>query len=126
MRRQQLGCRRANARVPCSAQCALRGDAPRRRRFERLQPARPPGAPLALSADSWLAVKRAARPIAVARRDDFLRELASKLSSTTTSRDAALGPGALYRAIVALQRKYSASFAPGDAVARRKRCWGGR
>lgn len=59
-----------------------------------------------LSDDELSAVLCAARPIAVDRRDEFLRALASSLRDSGQ-----LGPGALHRAIVAIQRRY---FDPPD------------
>jgi hypothetical protein len=61
--------------------------------------------PLALSDDGLAAVLAAAHPIPPHRRNEFLRALAQQLQ------DADIGPGALHRAIVALQRKY---FDPPD------------
>jgi hypothetical protein len=61
--------------------------------------------PITLSDDELSAVLAAARPIPPDRRDGFLRELALALQHGQ------LGPGALHRAIVAVQRKY---FDPPD------------
>jgi len=61
--------------------------------------------PIALSDSELRAVLAAARPIPPDRRDAFLRELASTLQNSE------LGPGALHRAIVTVQRKY---FDPPD------------
>jgi hypothetical protein len=57
--------------------------------------------PLALSDDELAAVMTAAQPLPRQHRAAFLRELASSLQNTVER-----GPGALYRAIATLQRRY--------------------
>jgi hypothetical protein len=57
--------------------------------------------PLALSDDDLSAIMRAAAPLQVHQRDSFLRDIAIELSKLP-----AIGPGAVYRVIVDLQRKH--------------------
>jgi hypothetical protein len=57
--------------------------------------------PIRLTDDELSAVLRAARPIAVDRRDAFLQAVALTLQNCTE-----LGPGTVFRAIAAAQKQY--------------------
>jgi len=56
--------------------------------------------PIKLTDDELSAVMRAARPIAVDRRDEFLQRVASNLQDCVE-----IGPGSVHRAIAEAQKK---------------------
>jgi len=57
--------------------------------------------PIKLTDDEFDAVMRAARPIAVDRRDTFFQEIASQLAAC-----AEIGPGTVHRICAATQREF--------------------
>jgi 3-hydroxyisobutyrate dehydrogenase-like beta-hydroxyacid dehydrogenase len=70
--------------------------------------------PIRLTDEELTAVMAAARPIAVDRRDEFLRKVASELG-----RCGELGDGVVYRVIAQVQREH---FEPPDLELRGR--WG--
>jgi hypothetical protein len=62
---------------------------------------RRPSSPIALSDAELDAVMAAARPIAVDRRDEFLRAVAEKLTAVPM-----VGPGVVHRVVQEMQRQF--------------------